>query len=78
MKGEAWENWARHPETQRFLEALRETVRLGQQSWLNRELEDENPHTWAVKNAAALAVAGYAETWVNPIEALTKERQEEE
>ena len=78
MKGQEWEQWARHPQTQAFLTILGETVQEGQQLWLDRKLEDENPHSWAVKNAAALAVANYALALKEQIEQLTKETQDEE
>ena len=78
LKAKGMAEWARHPGTQRLLEVLKETVLEGQQSWLNRELERPAAHDWAVVNAAALAVAGYAEALRLEIENLTKEDADEE
>jgi hypothetical protein len=54
-------------QTREFLHLLEATVRQAQQDWLNRVYEDPNPHAHAIKNAAALAVAGYVETLRNEI-----------
>ena len=68
LKSPEWQQWARDPQTRAFLDLLRETVLTAQEAWLNRELEDDNPHRWLTLNAAALASAGLALEWIEAIE----------
>lgn len=57
MVGVEWLQWAQDPRTRALLEELRRTVRAQQESWLEAEYEDANPHAWLTKNTAALASA---------------------
>ena len=72
LSGPEWEQWAGQEQTKEFLKFLEETVKQAQVDWLNRRYEDESPHKWAVLNAAALAVAGFAEELRNVIENIGK------
>ena len=75
LNGPEWEQWAGQEQTKEFLKFLRGTVKQAQEDWLNRRYEDESPHKWAVLNAAALAVAGFAEEVSHTIENIGKSDQ---
>ena len=68
IKGAEWLEWSREPQTRALLDLLRETVRQCQDQWLNHDYEDQNPHAWATKNAAGLAVAGWIQAFITSIE----------
>lgn len=71
LVGMEWVEWKNHPKTRQLRELLQVLVQEHQDSWLNREFEDENPHKWAIFNSAALAEARTIEEIGKLIDSIT-------